>query len=129
MNQAIPAHDHRAVVEAQSSPPAHDPIFYVTVRFSEEVHANGFTSRLDKYVCAADADEARRVGIAYFENKGCKVTTAEARLSGIQDTNRLNADNIVNIPREVLFAQYERRQTPLRYRIEPVYIDPRRKAH
>lgn len=125
MNQQATADGTPAPIRANPSPYIHDPIFFVTVYLLETVHAIGlgFTRMIFCNVCAKDAEEASRVAIAYRKSQGCVVDKADARYAVNQDVRRYIASGIINLPRDIVVAEYDRKQMPAAYRDEPKYFD------
>lgn len=115
-----------APISAKPSTYTHNPIYFVTVYLLETVHATGlgFTRMIFCSVCAKDAAEASRVAIAYRKSQGCVVDKADARYAVNQDVRGYIASGIVNLPRDIVVAEYDRKQMPPAYRDEPKYFDP-----
>lgn len=90
-------------------------IFFVTVRLSETVHAQGlgFTKTLYAYVWAASADHASHLSTAWYQHKGCVVDKSSSTPALHQELRTFAMpESIINIPESMLQQEYDRRGWP-----------------
>lgn len=90
-------------------------IFFVTLRLSEAVHAQGlgFTKTLFAYVFAATADHASHLATAWYQHKGCVVDKASVTPALQQELRSFSMpESIINIPESLLQQEYDRRGWP-----------------
>ena len=90
-------------------------IFFVTLRLSETVHAQGigFTKTLFAYVCASTSDHAAHLATAWYQHKGCVVDKASVAPAIHQELRSFSMpETIINIPESLLQQEYDRRGWP-----------------
>lgn len=95
------------------------PIFFGTVDLHETIHcqALGFTKQFYLYACAESQSEAEKLMATWATSKGCKVRKVGALVASQQNVCRYTfPEQIINLPAEVLEAEYDRRDYPLNYR-------------
>lgn len=90
-------------------------IFFVTVRLSQSVHAQGlgFTKTLFAYAWASTGDHASHLATAWYQSKSCVVAMASATPALQQDLRTFSMpESIINIPESILQQEYDRRGWP-----------------
>lgn len=90
-------------------------IYFVTIRLSQSVHAQGlgFTKTLFAYVWAASPDHASQLATVWYQHKGCIVEQSSVTPAIKQELRSFAMpDSIINIPDSFLQQEYERRGWP-----------------
>ncbi|NHR04439.1 hypothetical protein HA052_04440 [Chromobacterium haemolyticum] len=104
-------------------PNTHYPIWFVTVNLEEQVHvqALGFTKQIYLFACSQDAHGAAVVSTRWAESQGMKpfhVDVKDCLLAVSQDVSTYTfPEQIINLPSEVLFAEFDRRKYPESLRV------------
>lgn len=103
----------------------HEPIFFVTVYLAKTIHeiGQGFTTTTHKFVCAPDGATAAAAATKWLTGKQCEVSKATAIEAVHQDVRTYTfPEAIVNLPRAILRAEYDRRKMPESYRDPGQYV-------
>lgn len=104
-------------------PHTHHSIWFVTVNLAEQVHAQalGFTKQIYLFACSPEAHSAAFICKRWAESKGMKpyeVETKHCLLAVSQDVATYTfPEQIINLPKEVLYAEYDRRKYPESFRV------------
>jgi len=109
----------------------HPKIYFATVDLNEQVHmqALGFTSQFYKYVWAETSSQAEEAVALWAANQGCNVRRVRAQSAVKQGVQTYTfPEQILNLPKEALLAEYDRREYPDALRAEGQYVVMRQAA-
>lgn len=98
-------------------------IYFGTIYLNQQIHcqALGFTKMFYAFAWASSVTEAEQLIAKWAVQKGCDVNKVQAVHSVSQDFRRFAfLHQIINIPADLLEAEYERRNYPASYR-DPAY--------
>lgn len=91
------------------------PIYFGTVDLHRQIHcqALGFTTQFYLFACAPSVHEAESLMATWAKSRGCEVKAVKAIDAINQDvTTYTFPHQIINIPIDVLEAEYDRRDYP-----------------
>lgn len=100
-------------------------IFFTELSLNEDVHmqALGFTKWVPKYAYATSPEEACAVAKKWGTAVGCDVQKVTAKIAALQDiTTYTFPHQVINLPKEILDAEYDRRRYPPEYRDPGQYV-------
>ena len=90
-------------------------IYFVTLFLSKQVHvqALGFTKLLYSYAYASSEDQANQLATSWYRQQGCEVVRASCSLANRPALSSFTfPEQIVNLPEELLIAEFDRRCYP-----------------
>jgi len=93
--------------------------WFVSLYLEEEIHAigYGFTMLFHKFVFARTCGEAEQAAKNWATAQGMKVRKTVAKLSVQQEVSTYTFPHqIINLPKHLLDAEYDRRNYPTEYR-------------
>jgi len=100
-------------------------IWFVSLYLHKEIHAQGygFTKLFHKFVFAEDKATAEKTAVQWAEQHSMDVHKAVAGNSALQDVKRYTFPHqIVNLPKDALEAEYDRRGYSSSFRDKGQYI-------
>lgn len=105
----------------------HPPIYWASVYLNTEVHmqALGFTKTFYKYACANSLEEAAKTVELWVIGKGLDLKKVVVERVAVNQDLRTYTfpEQILNLPADVLEAEYDRREYPESYRTPGQMVD------
>lgn len=94
----------------------HPTIYWAEIWLNKDVHmiGMGFTKLFYKYVCAQNSKEAEAAVLQWATSSGCDVLKVNVSGAAVKQTvsSYTFPHQILNLPSEVLQAEYDRRDYP-----------------
>lgn len=105
----------------------HPTIYWAEIWLNKDVHmiGLGFTKLFYKFVCADSATEAEAAVHQWAAAEGCDVLKVRVSRAAVKQdiTTYTFPEQILNLPDEVLQAEYERREYPASWRTKGQRVD------
>lgn len=99
-------------------------IFFATVNLFDMVHTQGlgFTTMVFKYVVAESKEQAANLVDKWATEKSMKVKKVDANETVLDVSKCTFPNQILNLPREILEREYDRRDYPVSFRDPGQYV-------